>query len=588
MPKAKLISTEFGTHNLGFRHTTSTPFNMLCPIVVKELVGGDTITNLSITGLNTLAPMPTPLNGDLQGQLRAFFVPMKVIWDKWDEYITGLTAYTPPNAGIEAIKTAGNVSVSAEAHYNRTMLSQMGLPLDQRFYKLNSAGTGVDDLPISVLPLRAYQRVWWDWFRDSNVIPDSQMGTYITKSTSVAQSEINSLASARFRSMPRNLFTTALRSPNADKVTTPLASSGTNAQSIGAVPGAGNGNAYAGSRYGAAPSDSGQYNGENIASNSNAANSIQSIRTANAIQRWLERANIFGGRILDRLRGMTLSNASTVREEMSQYIGGANYTINLETKETSTPSQLEGLEPTPTPFGLGSGASMQGQKYTSGSGSMELTGLKFHADVAGYLVVINVLSPDFSYYQGIDRMYMRGVSTFNKSLHDFLDPTFSHQGYQPIYLAEVCGGAHNMINKDNVGNYSPLTVFGYSERYADYKYSKDLITGDLPFYNPTMQSWHLGRNLLIEAGIVNASNDFLSGKTGSNIVSSITRDTISNSKPSNLVMNNKFNITTSEQDKVISDFKIKLDITRCIPAYVLPAIDGVDGATVAEIGGERF
>lgn len=585
MPKAKMIAADFGTHNLGFRHTTSTPFNMLCPIVVKELVAGDTVTNLSITGLNTLAPMPNPLNGDLNGQLRAFFVPMKVIWDKWDEYIGGLAAYTPPNAGIEAIKLAGHVSSSGEAHYNRTYLSQMGLPLDQRFYRSNSAGTGVVDLPISVLPLRAFQRIWWDWFRDSNVIPDSQMDSYIKKSTAVTTSEINSLATARFRAMPRNLFTTALRSPNGDSFTTPISSNNAAANitissttSPYDTPGALSANIT--------PQNAGQYSHEaGMVSGTN----IQNIRTANAIQRWLERANIFGGRVLDRLRGMTLSNASTVREDMSQYIGGSSYTINLETKETSTPSAIDGTQAeVQTPFGLGAGASMQGQKYTSGSGGMELTGLKFHADVAGYLVVINVLSPDFSYYQGIDRMYMRGVSTYNKSLHDFLDPTFSHQGYQPIYLAEVTGGSSDMVSPANVGNYTPLTVFGYSERYADYKYSKDMITGDLPFYAPTMQSWHLGRNLLMEAGIVKSNNQFVSGKTGSDIVSSITRDTISNSKPSNLVMDNKFNITTSDQDKVISDFKIKLDITRCIPAYVLPAIDGVDGATVAEIGGQRF
>jgi len=130
-------------YNLGFRHTTTCDLGQLVPIYHEEVLPGDTF-RFSAGVLARLAPLQNPVMHEVEMRISSWFVPNRILWTGWEDFITGVDAVTaPPTVAI--------------------------------------ANTGLDQVPIymgaarqvqsglSALPVRAYNMIWNEYFRDIDI-----------------------------------------------------------------------------------------------------------------------------------------------------------------------------------------------------------------------------------------------------------------------------------------------------------------------------------------------------------------------------------------------------------------------------------
>lgn len=578
MPQTTLPITGSGrgTFNLGFRNTTTSDFFRMNMMACEEMVPGDTF-KVNMRNFITCAPNAAPINGKVIVTNSAFFVPTRILWDGFQNYIAGISNDTVPYMNL------GSWSSSNPNLNIQRLLAMYGINPLVRFDKPAPQG----DFKVSALPMRAYQRIWWDYYRDPMVVPDNQVSSYLWKSSGqVSAGElVTFLNDFRYRCYARNYFTTALRSPNGDSVTNAAVRSLSNASMPSVV---GSNSRGAGPGY-VSGNDLGNYAEVNPEDGSITSTDIQTLRASNAIQRWIEKTNILGGRLKDRLLGMFGKTPSSAVLNMSEYLGSDSFDMNFE---VSSASASDGQPSSVNAFGSTEPSKnvMRGQLSGNGTSTENSFDVAYSANEHGYFVIIQTIMPEPIYYQGIDRKFLRGVNTPNKSRFDFFCPEMEGLGYQPMYLCEVCGMPN--IDTFDKGNYDPFGVFGYQERYADYKCAPhNKLGGDFVTRNASlsMQNWHLGRDLLREFGITNAQGAPISGKTGSDIINNITRDTISaGSSAARAMYDDKFVISSDSFDHFVIDAKIDISAFRPMTDDALPTIDKVVDVKRSEVGGVRF
>lgn len=479
----------------------TTDFGRLQPIKCLEVVPGDKISFI-VKSFVRGAPPSVPTYGRIRVNISAFFVPNRILWTDWDNYIAGNTDSTPPyitinqlNSLINAYKPTGEATYTSEQAFQlaqdiERVLS--GLGYSRALFAPPSANNSYMNKRISTLPFRAYRQIWWDYFRDSVNISETTKQTYLNPSlgantgyNTVDNPSLNS--QAYYRCYSKDYLTTSLPSANG---------------TLPSIPGNS-------SLYGAVPqslsisSSTNTYNSQNYGSTSNQINGttipIQAIRAANALQRYIEKNNIVGTRLISRLLARFGVAPSAERLQRAELLGTHDFIMNMTDIDSDASTDITGGDTNQVYNAFGSAesfANIRGQSTGKLTGGKDSPQFSYSSTEHGHIIILQSIMPDESYYQGIERMLIRGLSTPNADRFDFYTPEFENLGYQPVLASDVYAPQRG-DRPTFFDSYDPNKVFGYQPRYSDYKFQRHQLFGDFTssIFNTGMDSFHLFRDL---------------------------------------------------------------------------------------------
>lgn len=455
--------------NLSNFHNCTFQMGYLYPVNLTEVLPGDSV-QLSTSVFLRLAPMVVPVMHPVYMHLSNFFVPSRILWDGFEDFITGGPDGTDTSVLPKVTLNVTNSPVGSLA-------DAFGIPVQM----LKDAKT----FSVNSLPFIAYYMIWNEYFRDQDLNEAIDLST-ITGAPS-------SLSLLR-PSWAKDYFTTARPWPQkGPDVSVPVNLTAAGEPTITATTTISPSGVPTFQRnYANVVPDSLRYTSGDVGSplineasnlgdsltwldpalsaqtaiNYSSGNpelgsvNINDLREAFALQRFEEHRSMFGSRYEDLLRYLGV-RPQDARLQLPEYLGGFSAPVQFS-EVLQTSNSLDSR------FGVG-------DMYGHGIGATKGRRIRRFIPEHGYIMSLLTVRPIPVYSQGLERLWSK------ENRFDFWQKEYEHIGQQEIRNSEVY--ADGDTAKDG-------ETFGYQNRYDEYRRGVNIITGE---FRTNQDYWTMAR-----------------------------------------------------------------------------------------------
>lgn len=458
---------------------TSIDGGYLVPIFVDDMLPGDSI-KLSYSHLMRMTTPLAPFMDNARATVFFFSVPKRLVWDNFESFWTGSER---GKSGTTHVKYP-SITVPRANLVEQSLYDYMGLPI-------NISG---NSLTVNVMPFRAYNLVYNEWFRDENLCNEAPVNYSDT-------GDVVTDFVLRKRGKRHDYFTSCLPWPQkGTAVEMPL---GGTAPVVGdtlrglilecadkhAVLSSWNNSEFFYPSTGISKErtdgyvlsdlprpgsiNHGVWNVTDDPSLTSlhadlsqaSAVTINSLRQAFQVQKLYEKDARGGSRMTETILAHFRTRAPDQRLQRPEYLGGGNIALQVDTV-AQTSATVADVSPQ---------GNLAAKAQSVGMGAVNISA-SFTEPC--YLIGLICVTCDLTYQQGVNRLYSV------KSRLDEYWPSLAHIGEQAVKVKEIY--ADGTANDDK--------TFGYQERYAEYRYKPSQITGKLRSTATTpLDIWHLAQ-----------------------------------------------------------------------------------------------
>lgn len=572
--------------NLSHQNRMTAKLGKLYPIMCEPAVPGDTF-QVSAEAYVRLAPMLAPMFGNYEVEITHYFVPNRLLWKNWQKFITGgvdgqqtpsFPRYRVSVNNCQYMKTGTladylgyNLPVDPTRNDSSTSVKPQYAADNARWGASVREGHKVYQ-DISALPFRAYQLIydtyWADensmlhltgelasdahksWFEDGGIV---EVGWVDLDNPTSAGSYAKQMVTLRSACYRKDYFTAALPwTQRGGAVTLPLAGDpdvylkqtalSSDQDWFADATAAGGQNTVRFVDDGHEPYKRGHLNvtaqdeelgltqlkfdpGDSLAVDLSmvTASTINDLRAAFALQRWLEKNAVGGSRYIEQILMHFGVRDKDARLQRPEYLTGSIGFIRVNESLQTSQSTDASATPQGNPIGVGN-VYLKDNSY------------KYTATEHGYFMSLMVIRPRANYFQGLKRDW------FKFDRNDFLWPEFAHLGEQAVYKEEL-------LNR--IGNYDDgdFDTFGYMPRYSEYRFCFDSIHGD---FKDSLYYWHNSRKITTPTSSLGPDFLRVNEADGSQV----------------------FNVTDASVDKFWCDISLRVKAIRPLPLYATPHLIG--------------